>query len=147
MQIHDHKEALRSSNELFTGERESDSSEGTCAFNSIKETCHESSRQSHWWFFQQKVTPGVEQKWSTIDVLFSTSGGLPSKVSKMVSKMVCRQVISQNGDRALANDCLLSAKVSLESKAAVPNGTKNVTDVERAVRSNGFKSGRWYSSQ
>ena len=37
-EIHDHKEELRSSNELFTAERESNSSQETGALNSIKET-------------------------------------------------------------------------------------------------------------
>ena len=88
-EIHDHKEELRSSNELLTAERRFDGCKETCALNSIKETCASPrSNPIGDSFFKKTVTPRGERKWITIDADLSPRNGLRTKVSKMVTKMV-----------------------------------------------------------
>ena len=90
-EIHDHKEELRSSNELLTAERGSNSSKEICAPKSIKETCASPpSDPIGDYLFKKTITPRGERKWITIDVNPSTRSGLRTKVSKMLTKMVCQ---------------------------------------------------------
>ena len=90
-EIHDHEEELRSSNELLTAERGSNRSEETCALNSIKETsANPLSNPIIGYLFKKKKTviPKGERKLITVAANPSPRSGLPTKVSKMVTKMV-----------------------------------------------------------
>ena len=83
-EIHDHKEELRSSNELLTAEKGSNRSQETGALNSVKGTrASPASNPIGDSLFKKTVIPG-----STIEANPSPRGGLPAKVSKMVTKMV-----------------------------------------------------------
>ena len=87
--IHDHKEELRSSNELLTAEKGSNRSQETGALNSVKGTrASPPSNPSGDSLFKKTVIPRSERQWSTIEANPSPWGGLPTKVSKMVTKMV-----------------------------------------------------------
>ena len=78
-EIHDHKEELRSSNELLTADRGFNSSKETFAFNNIKETCASPpSNPIGDSLFKKTVIPRGERKWITIDANLSPRNGLPT---------------------------------------------------------------------
>ena len=77
---HDHKEELRSSNELLTAERGSNRNKETCA-NPPSNPMGDS-------WFKETFIPRGKRKWITIDANPSPRSGLPTKASKMVTKMV-----------------------------------------------------------
>ena len=87
--IHDHKEELRSSDEMFTSERGFNCSKETRAPNSIKETCASPpSNLVSDALFKKTVIPRGERKWITIHANPSTRKGLLTQVSKMITTMV-----------------------------------------------------------
>ena len=71
--IHDHREELRSSDELLTAEKGSNSIGALNRGDSL---------------FKKTVIPGGERKWITIEANPSPRDGLPTRVSKMFTKMV-----------------------------------------------------------
>ena len=79
-EIHDHKEELRSSNELLTVEKGSNSSQETGALNGIKETfVNPPSNPMGDSFFRKTVIPRSERKWITIEADPSPRGGFACK--------------------------------------------------------------------
>ena len=86
---HDHKAEFRSSSELLTADKASNSSQEIGALNSVKEICSiPSSYLIGDSSFKKTVILGSERKWISIEALPFPGSGLPTKVSKMVTKMV-----------------------------------------------------------
>ena len=88
-EIRDHKGELRSSGELLTAEKGSNRSQESGALNSIKETCASSPTNFVGDSLSKTtVLPGSERKLITVEANPFPRSGLPSKVSKMMTKMV-----------------------------------------------------------
>ena len=100
-EIHDHKEELRSSNKLLTDfqkserrelygeERGSNSIKETCVPKGNKETCaNPLSNLIIDSLFKKTVIPTSERKWITIAANPSPRKGLPTQVSKVITKMI-----------------------------------------------------------
>ena len=108
-EIHDHKEELRSSNELLTAERGSNSSQETGALNSIKETWASfPSNPVGDSLFKKTVIPWGERKWITIDANPSPRSGLLTGIrdghedgSSLQSRWTRRKRIISLGSREI----------------------------------------------
>ena len=89
-EIHDHKKELRSSSELLTAFRKSEGKEPGVVggSNGNKETCANPLSNPLSDSLCKTVIPTSERKWIAIDANPSPRNGLPTQVSKMVTKMV-----------------------------------------------------------
>ena len=101
-EFHDHKEELRSSNELLTDlqrsersephgeERGTNSIKETCALESIKKTCASplSIPPAEASPYTKRTIPTNERTWKVVHTHSPDGGNLATAVSKMVTQMV-----------------------------------------------------------